>query len=313
MTASLFLFALSVAFPRPDARLPAIDRCYVIGAVEGGATNVVVAGRNVPVHSSGAWATLVDVVPGSNTLVIAATENGVPGRWSRTFTVAAKPKADGKASAAKTAPPPKKYEKLPYAADTPKPHPRGKAPGEVTVVIDPGHGGATDFGALSPHGWREKDVNLLLAEDVRDALEKRGYRVVMTRRNDRALPLRARPKIAHEEGADAFVSIHHNAPPADRDAGKIRYACVYAWNPIGDALAGAIAKRMDDAQRADLPGGTVRRANFVVMRNPEIPSCLVEADFITHPEGEAAAWDPVRRAKVGAAIAAGIADWHAGR
>lgn len=313
MNAFCVLMALSVAFPRTDARLPAVERSYVIGAVDGGETNVVVAGRNVPVHPSGAWATLVDVVPGTNTLLISTSERGVVRQWTRRFIVAPKPSPKKSSVSGGARSSPVVYKKLPYAADSAKAHPRGKEPRQVTIVIDPGHGGTSDFGAFSPHGWPEKDVNLLLAEDVRDALEKLGYRVVMTRRNDRALPLRSRPKIAHEEGADAFVSIHHNAPPVDRDAGAIRYAGVYAWNPIGEALAAAVAKRMDAAQRPELSGCAVRHGNFVVIRNPEIPSCLIEADFITHPEGECAAWDPLRRAKLAAAIAAGIADWHVGR
>ena len=56
----------------------------------------------------------------------------------------------------------------------------------------------------------------------------------------------------------------------------------------------------------------VSRANYAVTRNPEIPSCLIEVDFITSPEGEEASWNPVRRRRVAAAIADGIDDWAAG-
>ena len=38
-----------------------------------------------------------------------------------------------------------------------------------------------------------------------------------------------------------------------------------------------------------------------------------EADFITHPDGELAAWDAARRSGIAAAIADGIADWVAGK
>jgi len=207
---------------------------------------------------------------------------------------------------------PRVYAKLEYAADALKPHPKGKQAGEVTVVLDPGHGGA-DTGAVSYHGWNEKDANLFLAEDVKLALEKFGYNVVITRRNDRAIALYDRPKRAHAENADAFISIHHNAPPPGRDPLAFRYECVYSWNDAGNALAKAIAKRMGEVRKGELPNNGAQHANYAVTRNPEIPSCLIEADFITHPAGEAAAWDPEVRARLAAAIAAGFDDWRNGR
>jgi N-acetylmuramoyl-L-alanine amidase len=53
----------------------------------------------------------------------------------------------------------------------------------------------------------------------------------------------------------------------------------------------------------------VQRANYAVTRNPEIPSCLIEVDFITSPEGEEASWDPERQSRVAEAIAEGVSDW----
>jgi len=306
MTFSLFTFAfpllaVSVAFPKEGATLPPIENCYVIGAADG-ATNVVVNGKPVAVAPTGAWATLVDVKPGANTVSAEGVERGFKVEKLKS----------GKVEKSKGAAKAKVYEKLAYAADELKPHPKGKAAGDVTVVLDPGHGGA-DTGAISPHGWFEKDANLLLAEDVKLALEKFGYNVVMTRRNDRAIALYDRPKRAHAENADAFISIHHNAPPANRDAGALRYEVVYSWNDAGHALAAAIAKRMGEARKGELPNNGAQHANYAVTRNPEIPSCLIEADFITHPAGEVAAWDPEVRARLAAAIASGFDDWRNGR
>ena len=313
MTLACVLMSIAIAVPRPDQRLPYIERCYVLGSTEPGVTNVVVQGVDVPVYRTGAWAAYVDVKEGENT--ITASCDGADGHseTSRTFRVAAKPKPKPKAEgvASTNKPAERVYKKLEYAADEARVHPSNKPPREVTVVLDPGHGGPSDLGCISPHGWCEKAANLLLAEAVRDELAKLGYNVVMTRRDDVAVALYDRPKAIYAEGADVFVSLHHNAPAADRDAGKIRYAAVYSWNPIGEALAAAIARRMDDVQRAELKSNGSMHANFAVTRNPEVPSCLVEADFITHPAGEEAAWNPERRSRLAAAIASGLADWHA--
>lgn len=289
--------AALVAFPKEGQRLPFVERCYVSGAVEPGVSNVVVQGRDVPVHPLGGWVTLVDVVEGTNALEVAGVR--------RTFFVGRRP------SPSAGPVPQKAYAKLPYAGDAPKARPAaGCAPSALTVVVDAGHGGS-ETGAISPHGLRESDLNLALAKNVRAALTNLGCRVVMTREDDVTVPLYDRPKVAHAQGADAFVSIHHNAPPLDRDPRGIRYHAVYAWNGIGEELARAVNARMAAAFGDALANGGVLRANFAVTRNPEIPSCLVEADFLTTPEGELDCWNRERRLKVAAAIAAGVADWCA--
>jgi len=299
MTASVLIAAVTVAFPGEGQRFGPLDRCYLIGATDGGETNILVAGRNVPVYRTGAWGVLLDVVPGTNSV----SAGGVV----RTFFV--EPRRPAVRGAAKS--PEKKYEKLPYAGDEPKEHPKGRTPGEITIVIDPGHG-AKDTGAVSPHGWFEKDANLMLAKEVRSALVSRGYKVVMTREDDSFPELYDRPKAAYACNADAFVSIHHNAPPHDRDPLKLRYHCVYAWNPLGERLAKAINARMAKSFGASLTNNGVMHANFAVTRNPEIPSCLVETDFVSSPAGEESIWDPARRRATAEAIAAGIADWCGG-
>ena len=295
-SASLLLAAVTIAFPREGQRFAPLEKCYAIGATDGGETNIVVSGRNVEVYRTGAWGVLLDVSPGTNTV----TAGGVV----RTFFVAPRGATPQKPT------PAKKYTKLSYAADAPKPRPSGRSPSEITIVVDPGHGGS-DTGAVSPHGRFEKDANLLLAREVRNELAARGFKVVMTRDDDSFPALYDRPKVAHAKGADAFVSIHHNAPPHDKDPVKSRYHCVYAWNSIGEELAKAVNKRMAESFGASLADKGVLHANFAVTRNPEIPSCLVETDFVTSPAGEESIWDPARRKKTAAAIAAGIADWSA--
>jgi len=289
------LAAVSIAFPHAGQRLPMLSRCYMIGATDGCETNLTVrtasGATRIPVHRTGAWTTLVDVRPGTNVVWVGGTKHVF-----YSGTVPTPP-----------SPPGSSLPKLPTAADTAKPHPVGRDTSRVTVVIDPGHGGA-DLGAVSPHGLPEKDANLRLAKAVARALETHGFRVVMTRTNDVAVALYDRPKVAHAAGADAFVSIHHNAPGYGTDPARCRYQAVYAWNAIGEALAKCIAARMSAAV-PELPSKGVLHANFAVTRNPEIPSCLIEADFVTHPEGELLTWGAVRRDAVAESVVQGLVDW----
>ena len=305
MISTLLLAAAPfVAFPSQGAKLPAIDHVYLVGAVAKGDTNVVVNGVDVPVYRTGAWATFIEATEGSNNVSVVSQSGEATNVW---FRVAKKPVADPSAKPA----PEKVWKKLDYAKGEAKEPPTNKAPHEVTIVIDAGHGGE-DTGARSPHGFYEKSANLLVAERLKAALLARGYNVVMTRETDVSIPLYDRPKVAHANNADAFVSIHHNAPPYDKDPNLLRYHTVYSWNSIGDALATAINAEMAAALGDTLKSNGPMHANFAVTRNPEIPSCLVEVDFVTSPAGEEAIWNAARRRVVAEAIASGIDAWRKG-
>ncbi len=79
------------------------------------------------------------------------------------------------------------------------------------VMIDPGHGGKYD-GALSPSGWREKDLTLELAVRIGAELERtQGAKVVFTRDRDRHTSFADRVALANAQQPDVFISIHANA------------------------------------------------------------------------------------------------------
>lgn len=296
--------ALTIAFPAANQRLPFVEKAYMIGAVPRGTPTIVVQGRDVEVYRTGAWATMVDVAEGTNSVALTMGDYTT----NHVFFVETKPKPRPP-SASATPTPPKVWEKLEYCKDEPKPHPAGKPPSQITVVIDPGHGGS-DSGAISPHGLFEKNANLLQADALRTELSSRGYRVLMTREDDIALVLADRPRLAHAENADAFISIHHNAPAANGNAPKARWNAVYSWNPLGERLANHIANRLSDAFASEMDSKGSLHANFAVTRNPEIPSCLVEVDFLTSPAGEEAIFNHAHRIEVAIAIADALDDWR---
>lgn len=95
---------------------------------------------------------------------------------------------------------------------------------DVVVAIDPGHGGK-DPGAIGQRKTREKDVTLKIGRELAGVLSKtRGVRVIMTRNSDTYLGLRERTKIARQEGADVFVSLHADAFPRREARGSSVYA-----------------------------------------------------------------------------------------
>ena len=93
----------------------------------------------------------------------------------------------------------------------------------TVIVIDPGHGGK-ERGAIGPSGLVEKDVTLVLARKLRTQLQKDPtVSVVLTRNQDRFVPLDERTAIANHNRADLFISIHLNASRRKKAFGAETY------------------------------------------------------------------------------------------
>jgi len=89
------------------------------------------------------------------------------------------------------------------------PHP----PGVKVVVIDPGHGGK-DSGAIGIGGVEEKNIVLAIGKKLDFFLKHDPrFKVIMTRDSDVFIPLQQRARIAIENRADLFISIHCNMAP----------------------------------------------------------------------------------------------------
>jgi N-acetylmuramoyl-L-alanine amidase len=118
------------------------------------------------------------------------------------------------------------------------------------VVIDPGHGGI-DTGAKGAGGEEEKNVVLDFAHALNTKLTKAGnYRVVMTRKDDSFIALSDRVKIARENGAQLFLSIHADSLS---DPFGVRGATVYTLSEnASDSEAARLAEKEN---RADIISG----------------------------------------------------------
>lgn len=118
------------------------------------------------------------------------------------------------------------------------------------IVIDPGHGGIDN--GTQAGGESEKNLVLGFGLALRDRIEKSGkYRVVMTRIDDTFIPLADRVKVARNQSAALFVSIHADALP--RHEGDAQGATIYT---LSDRASDAEAERLAEAEnKADAIGG----------------------------------------------------------
>ncbi len=167
------------------------------------------------------------------------------------------------------------------------------------VALDAGHGGL-DPGAIGPRGLHEADVVLDVAQRVRDLLVRDGVRVLMIRDDDRTVDLDDRPRMAREGGATIFVSIHANASPR----AAVNGTETYYLTPQSLVLAQMIQDELNIM--LGIPSRGIKTANFVVLRDNEVPSVLVEAAFISHPDDEARLGDQTFRQHVAEAVYHGI-------
>lgn len=152
--------------------------------------------------------------------------------------------------------------------------------GEKRVVLDAGHGGARDPGAVF-WGRQEKDDTLRLALAVGRILEDHGIEVVYTRIDDTYDTPYEKAEMANEAEADYFVSIHRNASDEPGSASGV-LTLVYRDEGIPGRMARAINQEMERVGFTDL--GVAERPNLVVLRRVDMPSVLVEAGFIDNPE-----------------------------
>ena len=147
-----------------------------------------------------------------------------------------------------------------------------KAGSRRIVMLDPGHGGI-DTGAIGGNGSKEKHVVLAIAKIVRTILRNRGIDARLTRTGDTFIPLYDRVEIAHQHGADLFMSIHADGFTNPSAAG----ASVFALSNRG--ASSAMAKYLSDRENAadDLAGKKAKDKDHLLQ---QVLFDLVQTDTI---------------------------------
>jgi len=107
-----------------------------------------------------------------------------------------------------------------------------------TIAIDPGHGGE-DAGVKNADGVKEKDLTLAVARRAKGVIEARlGLRVLLTRDDDRNVPLDDRTSVANNNKADLFVSLHVNSSLRPSTAGAAIFLAAFDKDAAQTAEAG---------------------------------------------------------------------------
>lgn len=185
------------------------------------------------------------------------------------------------------------------------------------IVLDPGHGinssGVPDPGAKGVvTGNLEKDINLDITLKLRAILEKMGASVIMTHIGETALDLYGRAAVANNAQAHIFVSIHSNSSLKPSYGGHT----TYFYAPANHATLGSqrqIRQKLAQNVQAELvklgglPDLGVMESNFVVIRETNCPSILVETAFLSNAKEDGLLAQGAYRQQLAQGIANGIA------
>lgn len=144
------------------------------------------------------------------------------------------------------------------------------------VVLDAGHGGYDPGSVVG--GIKEKDINLQIADKLKELLEARGIAVILTRQGDVPLALEERTACANNHNAQLFVSVHCNF--YDDDTSVRGFEAFYYQDEQAKSLATAITS--DLAATGQVKTRNVKKDSFVVLKNTTMPAILLEMGFLTN-------------------------------
>jgi N-acetylmuramoyl-L-alanine amidase len=211
------------------------------------------------------------------------------------------------------------------------------------VVIDAGHGGH-DSGTIGPNGLMEKDLVLDVAMRLGALITRQmGAEVIYTRSTDVFIPLEERTKIANDQKADLFISVHANSSPEPSASGVETYyfnltsdkngldlatrenaTADSSISDLNDLLHRAVLQTKREESRefaqkvqASLSAASrksngpvrdrgVRQAPFVVLIGATMPSILAEIGFVSNPRDERLLRRSDQREKIAEALFKGV-------
>ncbi|GEN35910.1 N-acetylmuramoyl-L-alanine amidase family protein [Aneurinibacillus danicus] len=182
---------------------------------------------------------------------------------------------------------------------------------KVKVVVDAGHGGK-DMGAIGNNA-REKDLTLAISQRLADNLRADAkFDAILTRDSelDRQLTERGvkqelseKVKIANDNGADLFISIHINSSTSAAGKGTE----TYYYSEKSKEYAATVHKYL--VQATGFGDRKMKTANFYVIKNTKMPAILIEIGFISNPTEAREMMKEEFQQRVADAVYAGIKEY----
>lgn len=194
-----------------------------------------------------------------------------------------------------------------HSTSSESPPPRkatNRTPGldDKTIVLDAGHGGF-DPGSIKGIGIFEKQLTLDTTKRLAEKLKAAGVNVILTRADDRHIPLSERTSIANTGNKDAFISIHYDSSYNILANGFT----TYYYHDFQSELATAINQAMGDSLPIYNRGA--RQGDYYVIRENALPAVILELGYLSNPEERAYIMTPEYQEAVVDSIYEGLQDY----
>ena len=163
---------------------------------------------------------------------------------------------------------------------------KAKETDQLTVLIDPGHGGKDPGATAIDKKTYEKDLNLDVALRLNRILKGIGFNTEMTRRDDSYVDLASRSGLANNSYVDFFMCIHFNAFMSSAKGIETLYYPneVTEEYPFDNKImANIFHNEIIDALKRPSRGITPR-PGLHVLNKTKMPAILAELGFLTNPE-----------------------------
>jgi len=163
------------------------------------------------------------------------------------------------------------------------------------VAIDPGHGGL-DTGAIAGNGFKEKEINLKVAEKLSKQLKmKLGVPIYLSRDGDYELTLEQRLAPASKEDVDIWLLLHAQASLSPQPQGVTLFirpeekAAVTVveeeQEPVKLSASHQLASLLTQALReADIEVNGIYHSPLLSLGRGDLPTVQVELGYLSHPE-----------------------------
>ena len=188
---------------------------------------------------------------------------------------------------------------------------------QITIILDPGHGGE-DPGACD-NGLIEKDLNLDISLRLKSLLQANGYKVILTRENDRLLynsgeesnkkyyDIRNRAAFAESFSDSIFISIHMNKFAVQSCKGLQVFYSPNSENSL--SLAEKIQKSSYILQPDNIRNIKASIGDIYLLDNLEMPSVLIECGFLSNVEEANLLQDDIYKSNLSLSIYCGIVEY----
>lgn len=188
------------------------------------------------------------------------------------------------------------------------------------VLANSGHGGF-DGGAVASDGTLEKDLNLVVAQELNKVALSLGYKTVMVRETDKSTDsdgeqsgtkkvkdIKNRLGLMKKYENSIFVSIHMNKYSTSQPHGaQVFYSPFSGSDTLAEYIQASVAENLQtDNKRVIKPAGR----DIYLLYNATVPAVIVECGFLSNNRDLENLKDDIYRRDLAFSIFCGIINYY---